>query len=134
MLPSSEASSTVSGQLMSWSKLTLLVLFAVSLACGQVLFKAAAQSVKGSMGVDIRTALQLATNAYFLLALVIYGAATVLWVYILRDTELSRAYPIVALAFVLVPLLGAFVFGEQLSVRLIIGIAVVILGLAIALW
>ena len=119
---------------MSWNKLTLLVLFAVSLACGQVLFKAAAQSVKGPMGIDFRTVLQLATNAYFLLALVIYGAATVLWVFLLRDTELSRAYPIVALAFVLVPLLGTFVFGEQLSVRLILGIAVVILGLAIALW
>jgi drug/metabolite transporter (DMT)-like permease len=119
---------------MSWSKLTLLVLFAVSLACGQVLFKAAAQSVKGPMGVDLRTALQLATNSYLLLGLVIYGAATVLWIYLLRDLELSRAYPVVALAFVLVPLLGTFVFGEQLSVRLIAGIAVVILGLAIALW
>ena len=40
----------------------------------------------------------------------------------------------VALALVMVPLLGTFVFGEQLSIRLIVGIAIVIMGLAIALW
>jgi drug/metabolite transporter (DMT)-like permease len=34
----------------------------------------------------------------------------------------------------MVPLLGTFVFGEQLSVRLIAGIAIVIVGLAIAFW
>lgn len=78
--------------------------------------------------------LQLATNGYLLLGLALYLASPLLWIFLLRDTDLSRAYPMVALALVMVPLLGTFVFGEQLSVRLIVGIAIVIVGLAIALW
>jgi hypothetical protein len=46
---------------MSWAKVTFFVLFAATLACGQVLFKLAAESLKGPVGVDPRTALQLAT-------------------------------------------------------------------------
>ena len=118
---------------MSWAKLSLFVLFAVALACGQVFFKLAAESLKGPLAVDARTALQLATNRYLLLGLGLYFASTLLWIVLLRDTDLSKAYPIVALALVLVPLLGTFVFGEQLSVRLMVGIAIVIVGLAIAL-
>ena len=119
---------------MSWAKVTLFVLFAAALACGQVLFKIAAESLKGPVGIDARTALQLATNGYLLLGLALYLASTLLWIFLLRDTDLSRAYPMVALALVMVPLLGTFVFGKQLSVRLIVGIAIVIMGLAIALW
>lgn len=119
---------------MSWAKLTLFVLFAAALACGQVLFKVAADSLKGPFAVDARTALQLATNPYLLLGFALYGASAVLWIFLLRDTDLSRAYPVVALALVMVPLLGTFVLGEQLTVRLMVGIAIVILGLGIAFW
>ena len=91
---------------MSWAKITLFALFAASLACGQVLFKIAAESLKGPLGVDTRTGLQLATNGYLLLGLALYLALTLLWIFLLRDTDLSRAYPMVALALVMVPLLG----------------------------
>lgn len=119
---------------MSGGKLSLFVLFAAVLACGQVLFKLAAESLKGPLGVDARTALQLATNGYLLLGLALYVGSTLLWIFLLRDTDLSKAYPMVALALVMVPLLGTFVFGEQLTVRLMVGIAIVIFGLAVALW
>ncbi len=54
---------------------------------------------------------------------------TVLWVWILNFTPLSRAYVFVALAFAVTPLLGAVVFAEPISARLVIGIVLIFCGL-----
>jgi hypothetical protein len=61
---------------MTWTKLGLLLLIATMLACGQVMFKAAAQSIKGPVGFDFHTVLQLVLNPYLLLSLAIYTVAT----------------------------------------------------------
>jgi len=53
-------------------------------------------------------------NGYFFVALILYAALTVLWVWILSYTPLSRAYPFLALAFALTPALGCLVFAEPL--------------------
>jgi multidrug transporter EmrE-like cation transporter len=42
---------------------------------------------------------------------------------------LSRAYPFVALAFALTPLLAGSLFGETISLRLIIGLLLILGGL-----
>ena len=52
-----------------------------------------------------------------------------LWVWLLTFTPLSRAYPFVAVAFALTPVLGALVFAEPLSARLLVGIAAIACGL-----
>ncbi len=119
---------------MPWTKLGVLLLVAVMLACGQVMFKAAAQSIKGPVGLDFHTILQFVFNPYLLLSLTIYGIATILWVLVLRDTELSKAYLIVALSIVFVAIAGTFLLREPLSARLLIGTAIILVGLAIALW
>ena len=54
---------------------------------------------------------------YFFVALILYAALTVLWVWIQSFTPLSRAYPFLALAFALTPALGCLVFAEPLSMR-----------------
>lgn len=53
-------------------------------------------------------------NGYFFVALILYARLTVLWVWILSYTPLSRAYPFLALAFALTPALGCLVFAEPL--------------------
>ena len=53
-------------------------------------------------------------NGYFFVALILYARLTVLWVWILSFTPLSRAYPFLALAFALTPALGCLVFAESL--------------------
>jgi multidrug transporter EmrE-like cation transporter len=116
----------------NWTKIALLLLFAVILATGQILFKAAAQSIKGPVGADLRTLQQLILNPY-LLGLAIYGAATLYWVLLLRTTDLNKAYLVVALALVLVPLVGTFYFQEPFTPRLIIGLVVILIGLLVAL-
>ena len=119
---------------MPWTKLGILLLVAMMLACGQVMFKAAAQSIKGPIGFDLHTILQFVFNPYLLLSITIYGIATLLWVLVLRDTELSKAYLTVGLSIVFVAIAGTFLLREPLSARLLIGTAIILVGLVIALW
>ncbi len=46
------------------------------------------------------------STGIFFVALILYAALTVLWVWILSFTQLSRTYPFLALAFAIMPALG----------------------------
>ena len=71
----------------------------------------------------------LLSNAYFLAALVLYAGFAILWVWILSFTPFSCAYPFVAFAFALTPMLGGLLFEETISLRLIGGIIFILCGL-----
>jgi len=105
-----------------------LAAYAVGMTGGQILFKLAANRSIPDRSLGERV-LDLAQNRYFLAALFLYAALSVLWVWILSVTPLSRAYPFVALAFVLTPLLGGLLFGETISIRLLGGMALILCGL-----
>jgi drug/metabolite transporter (DMT)-like permease len=113
---------------LSFTQIGLLLGYALGMTGGQMLFKFAALRWLQE-GSSIDRALGLLQNGYFLLALAVYLILALLWVWILSFTPLSRAYPFVAFAFVLTPLLGGLMFGEALSVRLLAGIAAILLGL-----
>ena len=119
---------------MSWAKLGMLLMFAAISACGQVFFKIAAQSIKEPIGLNLHTIVQLVLNTYLLIGVAIYGIATISWVLLLRDTELSKAYLVVALSIVFVSIAGTVLLREPLSTRLFIGMAIILVGLAVALW
>ena len=119
---------------MTWIKLGSLVLFALVLTCGQILFKAAAQSIRGPSGFDTQTILQLVSNPFFLLGLGVYGFTALYWVLLLRNIDLSKAYLITALTLVLVSLCGTFLFREPFTARLFAGLLVILIGLAVAFW
>ncbi len=114
---------------LSFMQIVALVIYAVAMAGGQILFKLAAVKNVGTGSLGERL-LGLAHNRFFAAAVILYAALTVLWVWILTFTPLSRAYAFVALAFVLTPLAGGAFFGEPISARLLIGIALVVVGLA----
>jgi len=111
---------------LSLTQILLLIFYAAGMAGGQLLFKLAAVrlTAEGPLG-----ALALLHNRFFLAAFILYGALAVLWVWILTFTPLSRAYPFVALAFALTPLIGAYAFAEPLGARLLVGVACIMVGL-----
>lgn len=110
-------------------------LFALTLACvlaisaGQILFKLAARAAGGGEGFPWGL-----VNIYLLAALVVYGAATLLWLWLLKTLPLNVAYPFVGLAFVIVPLLGMWVLNEPLDWRHLAGGALIATGIAVASW
>ena len=61
----------------------------------------------------------------------LYGLNTVLMVFALRDGELSILYPIIALTYVWVTVLSVFLFHESLNALKLIGVVVVVAGVAV---
>ena len=115
---------------LSWLQISLLVTYAVAMAGGQILFKLAALRGPAFGGFSERLG-AMAANKFFAAAIALYAVLTLLWVWILSFTPLSRAYLFVALAFAITPFAGGVVFGEPITVRLAIGVAVIVLGLII---
>ena len=97
------------------------------IAAGQLLFKCTADSraLSGSY-LDARTFLWLFS------ALLLYGVTTFGWIWTLQQGPLSRIYPWMALAFVIVPLLSAVLLGERLQQTYWLGITMIVAGVSIA--
>jgi multidrug transporter EmrE-like cation transporter len=113
---------------LSLGQIAMLATYALAMAGGQLLFKAAA--MRGASAVAPADRISgFMFNGYFVVAIGLYAALTVLWVWILSFTPLSRAYPFVALGFAITPALGSLVFGEPASFRLVIGIGLILCGL-----
>ena len=113
---------------LSSAQIALLIGYAAAMTGGQLLFKVAALRAAAAASPGERLFAMLA-NGFFLAAVLLYGALAVLWVWILSFTPLSRAYIFVALAFAATPLLGAIVFLEPISLRLVAGIGLIVCGL-----
>lgn len=107
-----------------------LVSFAFAMTAGQLLLKRAAGALAGHSGAAAVAA--LAGSASLWLALAIYGLATLLWIWILTRVPLSRAYPFVALAMILVPLASARLNGERVQPLFWLGAALVVTGIVVA--
>jgi drug/metabolite transporter (DMT)-like permease len=59
----------------------------------------------------------------------LYGVTTVVWIWVLSRSELGKVYPLMALAFVLVPVATYFLFNERFSMTYMIGIALIVGGI-----
>jgi drug/metabolite transporter (DMT)-like permease len=105
----------------------LFTVFAFLLAFGQILFKQASRSLGGPDGF-----VSLLSSIHFWSAIILYGGSTLLWIWLIRDTPLNRAYPFVALAFVVVPILSYFVLNERLTRAGMLGSVFIVIGIIIS--
>src|SRR5919206_4972096 len=110
---------------LSIAQIAILCTYAAGMAAGQILFKLASLRLTSSTSLAERLA-SLSHNPLFLGALVVYFGLSIVWVWILSFTPLSRAYLFVALSFAIVPVASTLVFAEPLSIRLIVGIGLIL--------
>jgi drug/metabolite transporter (DMT)-like permease len=98
----------------------------VGIAIGQILFKVSAVSLK-------RTGSFFSTSTFTTLAsaFALYGVTSLAWIWALQHIELGRAYPLMALAFVLVPLGSHLFLNERFSHQYFVGVAIIIAGIII---
>jgi drug/metabolite transporter (DMT)-like permease len=95
----------------------------LGISAGQVLFKIVANRMQGGRGV-----FAVALDPYLWAAGVIYIISTFLWLWQLKYVELSRAYPVFALAFLVVPIVGWFFLDERVHASYFFGVALIIAG------
>ena len=98
----------------------------VVISAGQLLFKLAAGRFDPRRPLDDLNGLALLG-----VAVAVYGAASLLWVMILRHAPLSRIYPLMALSFVLTPLGAMLVLKEPISGGYWAGVALIMAGLVV---
>jgi drug/metabolite transporter (DMT)-like permease len=108
-------------------ELALSLVSMLGVSIGQILFRLSAERVDSA-----RWAATTLGNPWLWLAVMVYVFATALWIHVLRTAPLARVYPWFALAFVVVPLLEAWLLGEPLRMQVLVGGMVIIVGVAIA--
>lgn len=110
--------------------LTLLVavLCVLGLAIGQILFKASAISLA-----ETGSYFALKTAATLFTAMILYAITSLAWVWILQKIELGRVYPLMALAFVLVPLGSHIIFGERFQPQYFFGVSLIMVGIFVTM-
>lgn len=108
--------------------LYLATVCVVMIAAGQLLFKLSTNAMKAQ---GIEGLLNPRAMVILAIALVVYGAATIGWVLVLRQAPLNRVYPLMALAFVLVPLGSRLFLGEALAPQYWGGVALLVAGLVL---
>ena len=99
-------------------------------AFGQVLLKYAMTQV-GPLNFSPMVILKAMRQPYLPLALLIYALALFLWLEVLSRTPLSIAYPVLAVTYVLVPLISRFAFDEQLVMTQYVGMFLILAGVSL---
>ncbi len=104
----------------------LLSINIILLVSGQTLWKI------GLTGIEIKfnmqNILRLFFNPYIFGGLIIYGAATVIWLYILSRAELSLVYPLQSLCYVATAVAAVLIFKENIPPARWGGLGLIVLG------
>lgn len=74
---------------------------------------------------------RLLLNPWVVSAMLAAFAAMICWMGAMTKFELSKAYPFMALNFVVVGLCSVWLFNEQLTLPKVAGVALIVLGLVV---
>ena len=103
----------------------LLALTSIAMAAaGQLLLKVGAVTVVRSPS-DLLLDL---VRPHTMIGLLLYFISALLWITVLSRTQLSYAYPLVGLNYVLVVLVSAWILGEQVSAHRWVGVLLIVIG------
>jgi multidrug transporter EmrE-like cation transporter len=107
----------------------LAILLSILLGtCGQLALKYGTRLAVTKEAAATSMLVSYLANPYMWFALTLYGISTVLWIYSLSKVELSYAYPMVALGYVLVCGFSVLLFKETMPMLRIAGLGVIIIG------
>ena len=110
----------------------MLVLIGVLLnAAAQLLLKAGTNSV-GTFAFSLENALpvgwKLATEPHIVGGLACYVVSVIVWIMALSRVEVSIAYPMLSVGYVVNALAAWYLFGEAVTPTRLAGIAIIIVG------
>jgi multidrug transporter EmrE-like cation transporter len=103
-------------------------------ACAQLLLKAGTLrlgEVSLTPSTLIPTLGHLATNLPIIAGLCLYGLSVITWIAGLSRVDVSIAYPLLSLGYVVNAVAAYFLFGEALTPQRLIAIGIILLGVYI---
>ena len=104
-------------------------------ACAQLLLKAGTNALGGAIHLTMsnwfETFIKVATQLPILGGLACYGVSLVVWIIGLSRTDVTIAYPMLSLGYV-VSAIGAWMFlGEVIPPQRLVAIGVIVIGVAL---
>ncbi len=113
----------------------LFVLGAVLLnTVGQIVMKAGATSL-ASLNFTFSSLPQvfwaILKSPLMISALVLYGLSAVVWIMALSKMDLSQAYPMTSIGYILTALIGVMAFGEVMTLNRLIGLGLILIGVLV---
>jgi undecaprenyl phosphate-alpha-L-ara4N flippase subunit ArnE len=117
-------------------KTLFLILASVSMGVsGQLCLKAGMDQVgllsASGIGTAAQTALRVLTTPLVFLGLAFYALGAVFWLLVLSKLDLSLAYPMLALTYILIPLAAQFILGEQVPALRWLGVGIIFFGVMV---
>lgn len=114
-----------------------ILLSVLASGAGQLLLKAGASESGEALArssIDLAGWLRLLASWRVLLGLALWTASTLLYLVVLSRTQLSFAYCVAGLNYIVVPLAARAVFAESMSGTRLAGVAVIAVGVALTLY
>ena len=112
-----------------------LILFGVLLnAAAQLLLKAGTNAIGHfafSQDNILPVGIKLATEPHIMGGLTLYVVSVVVWIMALSRVEVSIAYPMLSIGYVVNAIAAWYLFGEALSISRLVGIGIIIIGVYI---
>ena len=108
-----------------------LILVSVFLgAIGQVLVKYGATGLQLNFAGKylIESILSILRNVPVMCGIISYGVSFLLWIKVLSKVELSYAYPMVSIGYIITMIFSYFVFKENISFTRLSGVVFIIIG------
>lgn len=110
-------------------KIILLILFNVILLTGgQLLWK---KSLAAAGGISLHNFLQVFMSPFVLAGLFLYVVATVVWFVVLSKADLSFAYPLQSMAYIVGMLAAWLILKEAIPVTRWVGVLIIMMGVAV---
>jgi len=116
---------------MTWAAFGLVLTGVLLNAVAQLALKASVANT-GSIGLDLQSLLasagSLALNAWLWLGLACYVVSVVVWILALSRVDVSIAYPMLSIGYVVNAIAAWQLLGESLGPGRIAGIGIIIVG------
>lgn len=106
----------------------LIIMNILLLTSGQIMWKIGLDRTGGFSAANI---FNIMVSPFIIGGVLLYVIATVLWFMILSKTDLSYAYPLQSLAYVLGVIAAWMIFKENISITRWLGVATIIAGVAL---
>jgi multidrug transporter EmrE-like cation transporter len=103
-------------------------------ACAQLLLKAGVNAIghfEFSSGNMLPIGIKLATQLPIIGGLACYGISVIVWILALSRVDVSIAYPMISLGYIVNALAAWYFFGEIISLQRMAGIGIILIGVYI---
>ena len=97
-----------------------------------ILFTVASQLLQKQLAVGQKTQFgELLATPLFWYSLVLLGLSMLFWIMVLSRLELSRAYPMLSINYVLLLYLSRVLYAEKIPLSRVAGVLLIVIGVAI---